>query len=91
MLKKRYIKVYEEQQELKSRMLQIIFLEYHNIKKTIETYLPLIVSQNFGAIQQYLSHSQALAENVGISYVINVLGVGAAMSALEIVSNYPND
>ena len=91
MLKKRYSKVYEEQQELKSRMHQIIFLEYHNIKKTIETYLPLIASQNFRVIRQYLSLYQALAENVGNSYVNNVLGVGAAMSALEIVLNYPDD
>ena len=31
------------------------------------------------------------SENVGNSYVNNVLGVGAAMSALEIVLNYPDD
>ena len=61
--------------------------------KTVETYVAPIASKgtHFETIQQHLSCFQALATDVGMSYVIVVHDVGAVMNVLRTIWSYPEE
>ena len=61
--------------------------------KTVETYVAPIASKgtHFETIQQHLSCFQALATDVGMSYVNVVHDVGAVMNVLRTIWSYPEE
>ena len=66
-------------------------MEFGNVKKTLETYLPPIDSKitDFKTICKYLKYLQGLAADANMPFANAALDVGAAINACKVIWNYP--
>ena len=62
------------------------------LKKTSETFLPLITTKviEFATILKYLTYLQSMAASVNRPYVNVILDVGAAINAYKTIWSLPN-
>ena len=66
-------------------------MEFRDVKKTVETYLPPVDSKvtELKTIYKYLKYLQGLAADANMPFVNITLDVGAAINAYKVIWNYP--
>ena len=66
-------------------------MEFRDVKKTVETYLPPIVSRvtDLKTIYKYLKYIQGLSADANIPFIDITLNAGAAINAYKVILNYP--
>ena len=66
-------------------------MEFRDVKKTVETYLPPIVSKvtDLKTIYKYLKYLQGLSADANIPFIDITLNAGAAINAYKVIWNYP--